>query len=97
MRLKGLSPNTRVPGGPVPQVKEVLTGGFYLSGSPHVYTFATGGENNRVSIGVVWRNGRVSRVADLRANRIYRIHESGAEDLTSLELTSAEPRRFLKM
>jgi hypothetical protein len=85
VRLRGLPPNTqgvgakiRVAGGPVPQEKEVLSGGFYLSGADPLYVFAAGKKENALSIEVVWRNGKRSLVANVEPNRIYEIDEPAA-------------------
>jgi hypothetical protein len=85
VRLAGLPPNTRgigakirVAGGPTPQYKEVLCGGFYASGSDPLYVFAAGRNKNDLSIEVTWRSGKRSVINGVKPNRIYEIHESGA-------------------
>ncbi|MFQ5674574.1 MAG: CRTAC1 family protein, partial [bacterium] len=82
VRLRGLAPNTRAigskiqfVGGPVPQSKEVISGGFYLSHSDQLYTFATGKPASELAIAVTWRNGKKSLVKGVKPNRIYEIYE----------------------
>ncbi len=84
VRLRGEPPNTqgvgakiRVTGGPVAQLKEVTSGGLYLSGSEALQTFAAR-EGDSLAIEVTWRSGRRSRVEGARANRVYEIYEAGA-------------------
>jgi len=83
VRLRGLPPNTqgigakiRVTGGPVPQTKEVLCGGYYVSGSDPMYVFAAG--KNNLTIEVTWRNGKWSIIHGVKPNRIYEIDENSA-------------------
>ena len=85
IRLRGHSPNTRgigakiqVLGGPIPQSKEVICAGIYLSSSDPLYVFATGEADKDLTIRVVWRNGTISVIQNLKANRIYEIDESSA-------------------
>jgi len=86
IRLSGLPPNTqgigakiKVLGGPVPQSKEVICGGTYLSGSDPLYVFAAGEVENNLMIEVVWRSGKVSRIKDVKANHIYEVFEPAAK------------------
>lgn len=87
VRLKGLAPNTRaigskirLLGGPVPQSKEVISGGNYLSHSDHLYSFAAGEPGAELAIEVRWRSGRISMIRDVKPNHIYEIHESCATE-----------------
>ncbi|MFQ5709497.1 MAG: FG-GAP repeat domain-containing protein, partial [bacterium] len=99
VRLRGLAPNTRgigakiqLSGGRLPQSKEVICGGLYVSGSDPLAVFAAGEAKNRLSVTVTWRNGKQSTVKDLQPNRIYEIEERTAHhsqevpDSTSREL-----------
>jgi hypothetical protein len=94
LRLKGLPPNTRgigakiaVRGGPVPlQTQEMMCGGRYLSGDDNVRVFAAG--TNSLAIEVVWRNGKISTLTNLAANRIYEIDEAASHVAGS---TSSSP------
>ncbi|MCG8606661.1 FG-GAP-like repeat-containing protein [bacterium] len=86
VRLKGLPPNTqgigakiRLEGGPVPQSKEVISGGHYLSGSGPTYVFAAGDQSSDLRIEVTWRSGKTSVVPGVRPDHIYEISESAAE------------------
>jgi hypothetical protein len=87
VRLRGQPPNTqgigakiRVTGGPVPQEKEGLSGGFYLSGAGPLYVFAAGKKENELGIEIVWRNGKRSLIKDAKPNRIYEIDEPAATE-----------------
>ncbi len=82
VRLHGRAPNTEavganitVRGGPVPmQQKQVTVGGAYLSSSDPEYTFAaTAGKE--LTIEVRWRNGGVTTIPNVKANRLYEIDE----------------------
>ena len=86
VQLRGEAPNTQgigavihVAGGPVDQVKEVVSGGQYLSGSEPVYTFAAGTDSMQIE--VRWRSGRRSIVEGARPNRVYEIDEARAAGL----------------
>jgi hypothetical protein len=86
VRLAGLAPNTqgigakiKVLGGPVPQSKEVICGGAYLSGSDPACVFAAGPNASDLTIEVTWRNGKRSLVNGAKPNRIYEIDEAGAQ------------------
>ncbi|MFQ5690025.1 MAG: VCBS repeat-containing protein [Gemmatimonadota bacterium] len=97
VRLRGRPPNTegigatvRVLGGPVPQSKEVVAGGTYLSGSDPTLMFAAGRAGGPLRIEVRWRDGVRSTVEEARPDRVYEIREPAAAsggDRTS------EPRR----
>jgi hypothetical protein len=83
VRLNGRHPNVhgigatvRLLGGPVPvQMQEILCGGRYLSGDDTLRVFAAGSLSNKMTLEVLWRGGKNSRIADVRANRIYVIDE----------------------
>lgn len=96
VRLKGLSPNTqaigakiRILGGPVPQSKEVISGGTYLSGSDPMYVFSAEKAEN-LTIEIEWRNGNFTTLTDLKPNRIYEIHES---DTNASNVISSEAKQ----
>ncbi len=81
VRLKEKTRNSRITGaeitlegGPVKQSKEVVSGGDYLSGSAHHFTFAASeNDNHRIIVG--WPGDRQSIIDSVRANRIYEIEE----------------------
>jgi len=87
VRLIGRTPNTGAAGAVVTvrapslpaQSREVTVGGYYLSGSDALQSFATG-KDSTAAIEVRWRDGRLSRIADARANRLYEIDEASATD-----------------
>ncbi|MFQ5674572.1 MAG: VCBS repeat-containing protein, partial [bacterium] len=81
VRLKGRPPNTqaigakiKVLGGPVPQTKEVIAGGSYLSHSEPVYSFAAG-ESDSLTINVRWRDGSTT-IVPAKPNRYYEIQQT---------------------
>ena len=103
VRLRGLSPNThgigakiRVLGGPAPQSKEVICGGYYASGSEPLSVFATGRADADLAIEVKWRSGKRSLIERVKPNRIYEIDEAGAlpEELSNHRAASALPVYF---
>ena len=85
VRLRGMGSNTQGVGALVSvganglpvQSREMTSGGYYLSGSDAQLTFAadTAASN---TLTVRWRSGRVSVVANARANRLYEIDEASA-------------------
>ena len=89
VRLRDRAPNTeaigakiRFQGGPVPQSREVIGGGAYLSNSQPQYTFATAGLDGPFSIEIDWRDGTRSRLDGVHANRIYEIDGNTIERWT---------------
>jgi hypothetical protein len=96
VRLKGATPNTqgigakiRLRGGAVPmQSQEVISGGRYMSGSEPMLVFASGKSASGMTIEITWRNGRVSRIDGVAANRIYEVEESAA---TETKLSAPAP------
>jgi enediyne biosynthesis protein E4 len=93
VRLKGEAPNTqgigariRVTGGPIAQSQELISGGRYLSGDDPMRVFATGTLTNPLTIEVLWRSGKASRVSAVMPNRLYEIAEpSGAWEPESVK------------
>jgi hypothetical protein len=86
VRLRGCPPNTQgigarvtVQGGAVPsQSQEILCGGRYLSSDDPIRVFAAGSATNVLTVEVLWRSGRHSRVTNVVANRLYEIDEAAA-------------------
>jgi hypothetical protein len=62
-----------------PQSKEITSGGYYLSGSDPLLSFAAPPPDTQFTIEVRWRDGGISRIEAGRANRLYEINESGAQ------------------
>ncbi len=103
VRLRGLPPNTqgvgakiKVLGGPVPQSKEVICGGAYLSGSDPICVFAAGPNANDLTIEVTWRSGKRSLVNGVKPNRIYEIDEAGAQAAAATNHVAAASRTFFE-
>src|SRR6266700_2692497 len=88
VRLKGTPPNTqaigakiKLLGATVPmQNQEVVSGGRYMAGSDTLAVFAAGKIAEGMTIEVTWRNGRRSIVGAVKANRLYEIDETSAQD-----------------
>ena len=83
VRLRGDSPNTqgigskvRLLGGPVDQMKEVISGGSYLSGSEALVTFASWDTDREFTLEVTWRSGEVSVIEGVKGNRLYEVYEN---------------------
>jgi enediyne biosynthesis protein E4 len=82
VRLRGADGNTdgvgskiRVLGGSVPeQMKEVSSGGLYLSHAEPLYTFAAG-DSQTLTIQVEWRSGRRSVIEGAQPGRLYDVTE----------------------
>jgi enediyne biosynthesis protein E4 len=82
VRLRGADGNTngvgskiRVLGGSVPeQVKEVSSGGIYLSHAEPLYSFAAGSSQS-LTIRIDWRSGRHSVIEGALPGRLYEITE----------------------
>jgi hypothetical protein len=98
VRLKGKAPNTRgigakikLLGGSVPsQSQEMICGGRFLAGDDAMRVFAAGQSAGGMSIEVVWRNGTVSLLKDVRPNRFYEIDEAGAGEVPSHRSKTAD-------
>ncbi|UCF80521.1 MAG: VCBS repeat-containing protein [Acidobacteriota bacterium] len=98
VRLKGEGKNTRgigakirLLGGAVEeQSQEMICGGSYLSGSEPLRVFAAG-DSPEMTLEVQWRSGRRSVVEGVRANRLYEIEESGAEEWERPQPEEIEP------
>lgn len=86
VRLRGASPNTRAVGaqirllaGAIPvQVREVTAGGLYLSHSDYLASFAAG-TSEHMRLVIDWRDGRETRLDDVRPNRLYEVSDSTAQ------------------
>lgn len=98
VRLRGLPPNTRGIGSKITvsqlgmpkQSQEMICGGRYLSGDDAERVFAAANSDSELTIEVRWRSGRLSRIANARANRVYEVDERGAQ--TTAPEVREEPR-----
>lgn len=71
----GLNATIRVSGGPVPlQWQEMLGGNRYLSSDDTIRTFAAGNAS-RLTLEVIWRDGRRTILRDVPPNAIYEIRQ----------------------
>src|SRR6185436_8739549 len=81
--LKGAAPITAgigalvtLIGGAVPtQMQEIASGGHYMSGSDARLVFAPNRSSEPMTLKVRWRDGRITQVTDVSANRCYEIDE----------------------
>jgi len=89
VRLVGDAPNragigatvrVRSPGLP-DQSRALTAGGYYLSGSEALLTFAAS-DSAPATLVVTWRDGRQTIVPEARANRLYEIREAAARAAT---------------
>ena len=104
VRLHGLGANTpgigakiKLLGGAVPmQSQEVVSGGRYMSGSDPMLVFATGQSTANMTLEVLWRSGRISRINGVAANRIYEVDEAGAEPVQSPRPKAQSPEPLFK-
>ncbi len=102
VRLKGASPNAqgigakiKLLGGAVPmQSQEVISGGRYMAGGEAMLVFAAAKTASTMTIEVTWRDGKVSRVTGVAANRIYEVEEASASASTPAK--SAAPLPLFK-
>lgn len=99
VRLKGVAPNTRgigariiLRGGASPvQSQEMLAGGRYLSSDDPMRVFAANSTGAGMTVEVLWRSGRGSRLEDVVAGRIYEIEEPGGTNAPQ-RLDAARPQ-----
>ena len=98
VRLRGDSPNTqgigskvKLLGGPVDQMKEVISGGSYLSGSDPLVSFAAWDEKREFTLEVTWRSGEVSRIEGVKGNRLYEVYESSSKPAPPPVLVESSP------
>ena len=88
VRLRGLPPNTKgigakvtLRGGAVPvQSQEIHCGGRYHSADDTIRTFAAATTTGDMTLEVAWRGGRTSVVRGVKANHIYEIDDTGANE-----------------
>jgi hypothetical protein len=91
----GIGAKVRVRGGAVPlQERELTAGGLYLSSSEPLLSFAAGAADSLL-IEVRWRDGRRSSIPDARPNRLYEIHQTGAEPPPAPPLVDPAPPMFV--
>lgn len=65
-------------GGPVAtQSREITAGGHYLSGGEQLLTFAAHADSLH-ALTVRWRDGRVTEIGEVRANRLYEVNATTA-------------------
>ncbi|MDB6037736.1 MAG: ASPIC/UnbV domain protein [Verrucomicrobiales bacterium] len=73
---QGIGAKVKLLNGALPmQSQEVISGGHYMAGCDPMLVFAAGNATNQMSIEVVWRGGRMQRIENVAANRLYEIAE----------------------
>jgi len=99
VRLRGAKPNTqgigakiKLLGGTVPmQGEEIIAGGRYMAGSEALAVFAPGKVREGLTLQVAWRTGKVSTIEGVKANRIYEIDETSAQDAAPISPPVPQP------
>src|SRR5262249_50842032 len=83
VKLNGRTPNTSGVGAKVKligkdktQEQEVISGGRYASGCDYTLAFAARPDWEPYSLRVTWRDGRVTDVPAVQANRLYVVTET---------------------
>jgi hypothetical protein len=101
VRLVGSAPNTQAIGAEVTlegfepfQLKRIVSGGNYMSGSAPHLMFATDTDSTSQSLHITWPNGEVSTVNDVQANRIYEIYQDSIA-AQSENLTDTPPHQTI--
>lgn len=74
------------------QTREVTAGGYYLSGSEPLLSFAA--LDTTFTIEVRWRDGNVSRIESARPDRLYEINESSAQPFSAVLASASVPALF---
>ena len=98
-RVKAPPPNTqgigakiKLLGATVPmQSQEVISGGRYMAGADTLAVFAPGEVADGMTLEVKWRNGQASVVKGVKANTIYEIDASSAQDFKAPPKTDPKP------
>jgi enediyne biosynthesis protein E4 len=84
VRLRGRAPNSSGIGAKVKligkktQQQEVISGGRYGSGNDYTLAFAARQDWSPYKLQVTWRDGRVTEVAGVEANKLYVIAETNS-------------------
>jgi hypothetical protein len=98
VKLHGRPPNTSGIGAQVQligqiktQTQEVIAGGRYASGCDYTLSFAARQDWAPYALRVTWRNGRVSDVPGVQANRLYVITETNSAAAPPRLVPKADP------
>ena len=76
---QGIGARLTLTGGAVAQSQEMIAGGRYLSGDQALRVFAAGtGSGQPLRLEVRWRNGALSILTNLQADRVYEVDQAGA-------------------
>ncbi|HEX5220589.1 MAG TPA: VCBS repeat-containing protein, partial [Verrucomicrobiae bacterium] len=97
VRLQGRSPNTSGIGAKVKlighknQEQEVISGGRYASGGDYTLAFAARADWSPYKLQVTWRDGRVTEVPEVQANRLYIITQTNTVSATPRVVNKPNP------
>jgi hypothetical protein len=97
VRLSGRAPNTAGVGAKVKligrktQEQEVIAGGRYGSGCDYTLVFAARADWSPYKLQVIWRDGRMSEVPDVQANRLYVITQTNTVDAPAMVVNKPNP------
>ncbi len=99
VRALGLPPNTQGIGSQVrfscpglpDQTSEIVSGGRYLSGSDTELVFACKKEATNAVLQIHWRDGRLTIVKGICANRIYEVSEVDSSPSLASQKLATEP------
>ncbi len=97
VKLKGRAPNTFGIGAKVKlignktQEQEMISGGRYASGCDYELAFAARPDWAPYKLQVTWRDGRVTEVPDVEANRLYVITETNTTVAPPKIIAKVEP------
>jgi hypothetical protein len=97
VRLRGRAPNTAGVGAKVKligrktQEQEMIAGGRYGSGSDYTLVFAARADWSPYKLQVIWRDGRMSEVPDVQANRLYVITQTNTVDAPAMVVNKPNP------
>lgn len=94
VKLKSDSPNVYGIGAKIKlesnegiQEKQLASGGDYLSGATPLAMFAANDETSNYSIKVIWPDGFISHIENVKSNRVYEVQKESAESTQKNEDT----------
>jgi len=97
VKLHGRAPNTFGVGAKVKligkkiQEQEMISGGRYGSGSDYTLAFAARADWSPYKLQVTWRDGRVTEVASVEANKLYVVSETNTVSSPPKVVSKIEP------
>ncbi len=97
VKLRGRAPNTSGVGAKVKligqktQTQEMISGGRYGSGGDYTLTFAARADWSPYKLQVTWRDGRVTEVPGVEANKFYFISETNTVSASPKAVGKVDP------